>query len=283
MTRPMAFAGTWYPRHKAACARAIEGFAGAGGDTPSAKARFGVVPHAGWAYSGPLAGRVFQGLALADAAPQLVVVLGGHLLPGHPVVAMAGEAWATPFGPMPLHQGFLGELHALNPVRVETEHQHRPDNSVELQLPFARYWFPRAELLVLRVPPSALALQLGELLAGYLERTGLRAVLAASTDLTHYGPGYGFSPHGQGAAALRWVREENDPAFLHAVEGGNPARIIQVAQERRNACSAGAVAALSLIAGRQGARFEPLEYTTSADIQPGGGDNFVGYMSGVYR
>jgi len=289
--RAMEFAGAWYPRDAAACERHIRDWWREAPAAPSAAAAapaawLGVAPHAGWVYSGALAAQTFQALAgAADAASavQLAIVLGGHLRPSDPIVAMLEGEWETPLGALPIHGGFRDELTPLRPLRLETAQRHVADNSTELQLPFVRYAFPAAELLPLRVPPGPLALALGQRLAEYLERTGLRAVAVASTDLTHYGPGYGFEPRGRGAEALRWVREENDPAFIAALESGEAQRVLDVSQRCQNACSAGAVAAVAELARRHGLRFQTLGYATSADGRPGESDTFVGYLAGVYR
>ncbi len=300
--RAMEFAGAWYPGDAAGCERHIRDWwreAPAQRRTPAAPpeprpaaepavppaappAWLGVAPHAGWVYSGALAARTFQALAAAPDV-QLAIVLGGHLRASDPIVAMVEGEWQTPFGPLAIHGGFRDELTPLRPLRLETAERNVPDNSTELQLPFVRYAFPHAELLPLRVPPGPLALALGQRLAAYLERTGLRAVAVASTDLTHYGPGYGFEPHGRGPPALRWVREENDPLFIAALESGEAQRVLDVSQRCQNACSAGAVAAVAEVARRRGARFQALGYATSADARPGESLNFVGYLAGVYR
>jgi len=300
--RRMHFAGTWYPAGGGACEEAIRAFEaempggssgtdgedhGADGeDPPSPPSRWGVVPHAGWVYSGRLAARVFRALPAetpGESPVDLVIVLGGHLRPEDPVLAMTEGSWQTPLGNLKIHRGFRADLESLPRIRFEDAHFHDPDNSVELQLPFVAHRFPQAKLLPLRVPPGPDALVLGRLLADCLERTGLNAVAVASTDLTHYGPNYGFEPHGRGEAGLRWVTTENDPAYIDAVTSGEGERILRVAAERHNACSSGAVAALNEIARRQGARFEPLAYATSSDIMPHDATNFVGYVGGVFR
>jgi len=292
--RAMDFAGAWYPADPATCERQIRQWwqeaPAAGAPSPATPAqaaapRLGVAPHAGWVYSGRLAARVFQALATGQTAPdvELAIVLGGHLRASDPLVAMLEGEWETPFGALPIHGGFRDELAGLSPLRLETPAHYAADNSTELQLPLVRYAFPAAALLPMRVPPGPLALALGQRLAAYLQRTGLRAVAVASTDLTHYGPGYGFEPHGRGSEALRWVREENDPAFIAAVQEGDAQRVLDVSHRCRNACSAGAVATVAEIARRCGQRFQPLAYGTSDEVKPGSSHNFVGYLAGVYR
>ena len=273
----MRFAGSWYPARAQPCTKKIEAFWASQPDMPPHTlphtaapggrrgTELGVVPHAGWDYSGKLAAQVFRALDGGDEV-DLVVVLGGHLAPGDPIVAMCEGQWETPFGAFVIHGGFLPALNDLTGKAVlETESRHYPDNSTELQLPFAKYKFPRAELLPIRVPPGPAARELGRRLAAYLEESGLRAIAVASTDLTHYGPNYGFEPQGSGEAALRWVNEVNDPEFIRAVESGEGDAIISVAAEQHNACSAGAVAALNELARAKGQRFTALGHNTSAE------------------
>lgn len=277
--RPMDFAGSWYPAGAEACRRAIDALEV---PAPHPAARLGVAPHAGWHYSGALAARVHQALAAGGEA-DLVIVLGGHLGRNDPVIAMAEGAWETPFGPFSIHTATRVVLEGLAEVAWESPATYEADNSTELQLPFAKYRFPRAELMALRVPPSPLALELGERLARHLKRTGLRAVAVASTDLTHYGPNYRFEPQGRGDAALRWAREENDAAFIRAVEQGGGEAVLETVRRRKCACSAGGVAALSEVARGLGLRFEALGYATSAEVPPRDARNFVGYLAGVWR
>ena len=281
--RPMSFAGSWYPRSAAECEALLREFAASA--PPAAvpveahPARYGIVPHAGWVYSGRLAARVFERLD-PDPAMELVVVLGGHLGQRDPVVAMVQGAWQTPFGEFPIYEGFTAALGALPRVLLEHAARHVSDNSVEVQLPLARRRYPRAQLLPMRVPPSDLALGLGRALGEHLRRSGLRWVLVASTDLTHYGPNYDFEPEGRGPGAVRWM-VRNDQAFIDAVQGGAAQDVLDTAQARRNACSAGAVAALCACAAGASARFELLEHTSSAAAPPHATLNMVGYMGAV--
>ena len=129
--RRMHFAGAWYPAGEDACERAIRAFEaempgvspGADGeDTTSPPLRWGVVPHAGWVYSGRLAARVFRALPTetpGESPVDLVIVLGGHLRPEDPVLAMTEGSWETPFGNLRIHQGFRADLENLPRVLPE--------------------------------------------------------------------------------------------------------------------------------------------------------------------
>ena len=294
-TRPMDYAGSWYPSSEQGCAVQIGKFTlekntpavsapgskVTGRSVPDKPVRLGVAPHAGWVFSGALAAGVYAALDGGETTP-LVVVLGGHLGPGDPVLAMTEGSWQTPFGPFTIHSGFRSILESLPNVLFETPQNYHKDNSTELQLPFAKHRFPHAQLLPIRVPPSAVALELGRNLGEYLSQVAPEAVVIASTDLTHYGPAYGFHPRGVGERALRWVREVNDPMFIEAVKEGVGREMVDVAQRCHSACSAGAVAALNEVATVRRARFRQLGYATSADAGPRDKENFVGYMGGVF-
>lgn len=279
--RPMDYAGSWYPETGYQCRRDIEEFWEEPLAQEEPRGRLGIVPHAGWLYSGRIAARVFRQLAGGDDV-ELVVVLGGHLGRNDPLLAMSEGEWETPFGPFTIDQGFHRLLGQLSDVTHETPTRYRKDNSTELQLPFAKLKFPRARLLPLRVPPGRAALQLGRLLAEYLEGEVAGAVVVASTDLTHYGANYGFESHGRGAEAVRWVREVNDPAFIDAVAGGGGEAVLEVARRCHNACSPGAVAALLELAGAAGSSFVQVDYATSAETGARDRNNFVGYLGGLF-
>lgn len=275
--RAMALGGAWYPARAEACTRELQGFI-AGGVTPRPGARLCVVPHAGWRFSGRVAARAVAALG-PETPVKLIVVLGGHLGRRDPLVTMSRGAWQTPYGWLPIHEGFAAALAAFDAVVDETQGGFLQDNSIEVQLPIAHRRFPEAELLPIRVPPNGQALALGEALGQYLGQGGPSAVVLASTDLTHYGPAYGFTPAGPLPGAREWMTR-NDQGFIDAVRRLDAAGVLDAANRHHAACSAGSVAAACRMARDGGARFELLDYTTSADVAPS--ENAVGYLGGVF-
>jgi AmmeMemoRadiSam system protein B len=166
------------------------------------------------------------------------------------------------------------------------------DNTVEVLGPRAPGVFPHARLLALRLPADSSSYDTGRTLARAAASLGRNIAVVASTDLTHYGENYGFSPHGQGERALAWVREVNDRRFIDAVLSGDPAEVFSRAEGELSACSAGAVLGAmgfidSRILGRlNGGRNEPLKprllaYGTSVDADGSTAvpDSFVGYAA----
>jgi AmmeMemoRadiSam system protein B len=145
----------------------------------------------------------------------------------------------------------------------------------------ARFFFPRARLLALRLPADFSSYETGKALAETAKALGRRLAVLGSTDLTHYGRNYGFSPRGEGQRALAWVREVNDRRFIDAVLSGDAGAVLSRAEEELSACSAGAVlGALGFVqAGGRRSAPELLAYGTSADVDGEVPDSFVGYAA----
>ena len=280
--RKPLLAGTWYPDTAAQCRREIEAFVAqaAGAAGPDRPLIGGIVPHAGWFYSGAVACRVIQ-LAAIGEVPDTVVVYGMHLHPGDARYIMAEGGWQTPLGVLPVDAELAAQLMAAGDFVVETPQRFSHDNTIELQLPFIRHFFGEVNILPLGVPPAPATVALARQVADSAAALGRRIKVLGSTDLTHYGANYGFSPKGAGPAAVTWVRDENDRRIIEAMLRMAPGEVIEEALARHNACCAGAAAAAIETARRLGAaRAELVAYTTSHDKNPS--PSFVGYAGIVF-
>jgi hypothetical protein len=165
--------------------------------------------------------------------------------------------------------------------RIETPETPSRDNTIELQLPFIRYFFGEIPILAIGTPPSTTALDVAKTVVAGARELDLDLKIIGSTDLTHYGPNYGFTSHGQGAAAAAWVKEDNDRRFIDAALGLNPEIVLDEALRHQNACCAGAAAAAIQSALDLGASQGVLmAYTTSYEKIPG--DSYVGYAGIAY-
>lgn len=233
-----------------------------------------VVPHAGWAFSGRIAYLALRGLR-ADA--QTIVVAGGHLRPGDSVRIAPEDAYETPVGTVQADADLARELRG----RVAADDDTVPDNTVEVQLPLVAALFPRARALYVRCPPSELAESAGTAIADYAERTGRVICVVGSTDLTHYGPAYGFTPVGIGTDAVEWARTVNDHAIVTAMASLDAGRTVELGREESAACSSGAAATAIAFARTQGVRHGTVvEYGQSYDVRPD--SSFVGYVGICY-
>jgi len=166
---------------------------------------------------------------------------------------------------------------------VDQPRAHQDEHSIEVQLPFVKHLFPDALILPIAMPPEARPEEVGRAVARAAQTLGRRTVAIASSDMTHYGPGYGMTPAGTGEPGLRWARA-NDARMLDLVVRMQAAEIVPEAEARGNACGAGAIAAAisyALEAGATEGRL--LSYTTSHDARPMGRPvDLVGYGAVVF-
>jgi hypothetical protein len=278
--RKRALPRGWYPADKNECQREIESYIE--GWSPSQlqlrKGLGGIVPHAGWYFSGKLAARVLYALKFKSKA-DVVVLYGGHLsIEDLPRIVME-EACETPFGDIEVDTGFVKNL--MGRMDVKKESPTSGDNTVEIQLAMVKYFFPEAKLVAIRSPLSMKAETLGREVAEVAKKAGISIVAIGSTDLTHYGPNYGFLSKGIGPASVKWVKEENDKGFIECALKMDAPGLLKHALENDSACSGGA--ALSAMGTSKALGAEKgilLDYYTSYDIMPD--DSFVGYAGILY-
>jgi AmmeMemoRadiSam system protein B len=240
----------------------------------SSPACAGIVPHAGWRFSGRLALQVLSSLARGI---DTIVIIGGHMGSNDRIVAAFEDSCDTPLGEI------FSDLELLDALRrhLEIREDRERDNTVEVHLPLVRHLAPGAKVLGMRAPPSPLAAELGKAVFESASALGRRVAVAGSTDLTHYGSNYGFSPAGAGPEALKWVREVNDRRIVQSMLELDIESALQRAQTERSACSVGGAAAAMQFARDCGARAGRLAgYMTSSDTLPGA--SFVGYAGILY-
>jgi AmmeMemoRadiSam system protein B len=280
--RRAVFAGSWYPARASECEREINQFLKEGEKrtVPERKLVGGIVPHAGWYFSGSIACNVINCLKSAETT-DVFVVFGMHLHPESPCFMMAEGAWETPFGELPVHETLAGELAKRFSFTIETPDSFTQDNTVELQLPFIKYFFEDATIVAMGVPPAISSLEIGKSVAEIAKRLDLQVNVLGSTDLTHYGYNYGFVSRGTGPSAVEWVKHENDRRVIDAMLAMEPENVISEALANQNACCAGA-AATAIATGKElGAeKAETIAYATSYDKSPA--DSFVGYVGIVF-
>lgn len=287
-TRRMFWAGRFYPDHKNDCERELRAYTDPGGAAaaPGGPARAGIVPHAGWVYSGGTAGRVFAAIK-SGGSPRVFIVLGAtHRMAGDRPAVYSSGAWETPLGPVPVDEDIARDIiGGSRSMARDDASLHDGEHSIEVQLPFIRYLFPDAAVVPVLVPPAETALDLGRVVGDVIAGSPPGDVVAvASADLTHYGYDYGFAPKGVGREALEWVRDVNDKRFIDNAVSGKAGAILEDAPRYHNTCGAGAAAAAVTAARNAGAPEGTLvHYTTSHDVMPRGEpDMFVGYAGIVF-
>jgi AmmeMemoRadiSam system protein B len=243
-----------------------------------------LVPHAGWVFSGATAAMGIR--ALSEWGPETVIAFGAVHGPDPNAgsVYSSGE-WETPVGVVPIDAELAVQLCRHEPLRSAPEH-HRREHSIEVNLPLLRIALPEVRIVPIGVRPGLDALVIGQLCASTVKSMGRRVGFLASSDLTHYGPAFGFEPHGSGPAGVRWAKDCNDRRMIEAVRQMRAEDVLTEATLNRNACGAGAIAALLTAARELGAtRYVELGHTTSAEVAAAwdrDASNSVGYEAGVF-
>lgn len=280
--RKASFSGSWYPADPEECEASIKEFIkdAPAGFEDSRPFVGGVVPHAGWFYSGDIACNVIR-LLVEETPADLILLFGMHLPTGAPFHIMTEGSWETPLGEIHIAEEIASALAGEFSFKIETHSQFTYDNTIELQLPFIKYFFPHTQIIPIGVPPDRASFEIGKAAAAMAQSKGLRLKVIGSTDLTHYGSNYGFMPKGTGVEAFNWVKNENDQKVIDAMMALDPDKILDEARSNLNACCSGAAATAIVTAKALGAQSGHLvSYASSYDKSPG--DNFVGYAGIVF-
>ncbi len=184
MKRKPCVAGTFYPGRRDVLLDTIERLTDA--KARKIKAVAVVAPHAGYMYSGPVAGAVYSSVRI----PKTVVILG----PAHQEIeslfaVQKDGGWLTPLGEAPVDEGLAGLIMEHCPLVADDARAHLFEHSIEVQLPFIQYFEKQAAIVPICVSYEAgydeLA-SLGRGLAEAVARSGRDVLLAASTDMSHY-------------------------------------------------------------------------------------------------
>jgi AmmeMemoRadiSam system protein B len=197
VVRPAAVAGSFYPAEAGELKDLLHecfvssplGPGGARGASTSLLG--GMVPHAGYAYSGPCAAHFFS---ILDSETRLVIVLGvNHRSRGAHAALSRVEFWETPLGRVQIDRGLGERLRSQIDFVVEDDRPHREEHSIEVQLPFLQSALGAFTFLPISL--SYLAPEecrrLGEAIARLCEEkngAGEKILLLASSDLSHYLP-----------------------------------------------------------------------------------------------
>lgn len=144
-----------------------------------------VVPHAGYVYSGAVAGAVYRRLELP---PRCIILCPNHTGMGEPLAIMSRGAWHTPLGDVPVDIELAEALKAETPLLSEDQEAHRYEHALEVQLPFLQVLKPGFRFVPITVGAgsfealSALGSAIGKRLADLAEPT----LVIASSDMNHY-------------------------------------------------------------------------------------------------
>jgi AmmeMemoRadiSam system protein B len=261
----MAVAGSWYPRTPEALTEALDRDLRQAGVAPGGEVRAIIAPHAGLMYSGPVAAHAYR--AAAAGTYEVVVLVGPSHFAGFDGVALWAEGrFETPLGALTIDAACARALAEVSPLIVRRTDVHGREHSLEMQLPFLRHLLPQVPIVPLlmgfQTPETILAL--GDALAGALQ--GRRALLVASSDLSHYQ-----------SAATAW---RLDSVVLDAIVRFEPLELLdELEREPTHACGGGPMVSVMLAARQLGAdEAMVLKYGDSGDVS-GDKSAVVGYVA----
>lgn len=253
--RAPAVAGIFYPDKPQELAGAVKSYVARAAAPPLTAAPKAVVtPHAGYIYSGPVAGSAYASLAPAAHRITRIILVGpSHRMAFPGPATSAASAFDSPLGPVYVDRNAVATLTAGGLAR-EFEAAHKNEHSLEVQLPFLRQCFPEARIVPILAGDDdwpSLAKTL-DLLWG-----GEETAIVISSDLSHY----------------------HDYATAKALDAETAARVEQLAGgaiELDQACGATGLNALLSVAASKGLRCTTLDLRNSGDTA-GPRDRVVGY------
>ena len=183
MIRSPAVAGQFYPGAPGELDREVRRLTR---DIPvKIPARGIIVPHAGYVYSGPVAGEVYSSVEIPD---RQIIFCPNHTGAGAEAAIMALGAWRMPWGAVPIEEDLAGRLLGASALLSEDASAHRMEHSLEVQLPFLKRF--RESFRFVPIALGRLSLSdcrdLGESVAAVLRDDPSPPLLIASSDMTHY-------------------------------------------------------------------------------------------------
>jgi AmmeMemoRadiSam system protein B len=180
-------AGQFYPGQGPALARQIAGYLGEAGPRETAPTILAMVPHAGYVYSGAVAGRTLGAARLAD---RLLLLGPNHTGQGRRLAVWPDGAWAVPGRLVPVDAELAGALTAAEPRLTPDTAAHLGEHSLEVVLPFLAATNPECRVVPIAVaePDPRVLAQVAGAMAGVLAGLPGPVSIVVSSDMSHYVP-----------------------------------------------------------------------------------------------
>ena len=268
MIRQPVVSDRFYPGEPAILRQTLANLIPTVPEAEKVQAKAVIVPHAGYMYSGTVAGETFARVKV----PETVIILGpNHTGMGHPL-AMGISDWEMPLGPVPIQRELAISILKHSEVIVDDDTAHLQEHSLEVQVPFLQYLQPNLTIVPIVVShvPYEVCQQAAHDLVQAIQSYGKPALLVASTDMTHYEPR--ASANAKDQLALQHILSL-DPRGLYETVLGNHISM----------CGIIPTTIVLLAALEQGAsRAELIRYTDSGEVS-GDTAQVVSYAGLVIR
>ena len=264
--RHPAVAGRFYPSDPRMLRAEVDSYFGPAAHTEPAIGC--IVPHAGYMYSGHVAGAVF---ARVEVPERCILLCPNHTGMGRPLAIMSHGAWETPLGSVAIDEQLAASLKQKFSFLNEDADAHRSEHAVEVQLPFLQERRKDFSFVPIALGSGQYEMleALGLALAETLQKQD-RVLIIASSDMNHY-----ESDH---------ITRIKDHKALAPIRALDPRGLFDVVtKEEVSMCGFGPAVAMLTAARRLGAvHAEVIKYATSGDIS-GDRDLVVGYAGVIVR
>ncbi|MBU2615036.1 MAG: AmmeMemoRadiSam system protein B, partial [Elusimicrobia bacterium] len=181
MIRNALFAGTWYPKTKTEIEEYLDL------KTQKTDAISCICPHAGWMYSGKVAGKVYSGINTAET---YIIIGPNHTGNGAPVSIFSEGTWKMPLGDIEIDSDLSKSIMQFSEFLKTDTQAHLREHCIEVQIPFIQYFNPKAKIvpIILMSDEFEVAQDIANAVAESIKKTNCKTMIIASTDMTHYEP-----------------------------------------------------------------------------------------------
>jgi hypothetical protein len=261
--RKPAVAGAFYPRSEKNLRGALEdSFRGV--ERREMDVIAGIVPHAGYMYSGWVAAYVYSKLPPAET----FIILGPNHRGVGSGVAVSQETWLTPLGEVLPDLDFIASF----PRKIidTDEDAHRMEHSIEVQLPFLQYLFKDFKLvaITMALQDEDTCRDVGSEIRTAIKKTGRKAIILASSDFTHYEPDS--------------TARKTDKYVIDAILELDFLKFFRrVYEKNASVCGVGPIGSVLSVIREEASRGELVKYATSGDII-GDRSSVVGYAGIIF-
>lgn len=226
-----------------------------------------IAPHAGYMYSGHVAGAVFGGIEIPR---RCIVMCPNHTGQGRALAIMSRGTWQTPLGEVPIDTGLAESLKQQFPSLEEDSAAHRAEHAAEVELPFLQLRQPELTFVPIALGTGRFEVleQLGHALAQVIARQSDPVLIVASSDMNHYEPD-------------AVTRAKDHRAIERILTLDARGLFDVVTQQNISMCGFGPAVAMITAARELGATSAALvKYATSGEVS-GNWDMVVGYAGVV--
>jgi len=262
MVRKTCVAGYFYPKQKESLLEMIKGFANP--DMKKKKALCAIVPHAGYQYSGIVAGAVYSSIRIPD---KLVLLGPSHRTMNSNFAIIREGEWETPFGNIPIDTKLADQIISRTKLVSEGKDAHRMEHSLEVQLPFIHYFNPDCSIVPLLATYFASyndLEELGKSISSSIKAVDEDVLIIASTDMSHQ--------------VSQETAKEKDFLAIDKILKLDPRGLYDVVKNQKiSMCGFQATTAALVSARESGVKeAELIKYQTSGDVTEDY-NNVVGY------